>query len=455
MFIELGKIATVSLGYKSLQNNFFYVNKATIDTYGIEKRFLVPMLMLKDLDASAFDQAPKPALWLFACREKRGDLRGTGALGYIDAMADRRASDKKQSGKTKAQTIREVLEAQGSGIWYAPKARPNHHHIWLRKAIAAVYAPFLFEKAALVDQRLNSIDPVEGIEWRELAAALTSSLFAYSLEINGAASMGAGALEAPTTKLRDYPVLNVGNLKTPQRERLVSLAEAVWKEETPLDWSSENCRPGPKLRALDEWIVRAAHRNVLIDRMYDDIRATCRSRIAVADDKKRKTKKRQSDSIGSVADSIVEAVSPKLQTKTFPDDFVDGVKLELPLIFDRANLKEITIGHLLDSYDVEVHTRSGAMAYQATHSRPVAEAIVRALLWGRSQFSVSTDRKTMDQAVNQFIAWVSEAEKEIEIAIAESAMGTGYEDILKQEIYKRLGIHRLSGAKVLPPRITL
>jgi hypothetical protein len=453
MFTELGKIATVSLGYKSLQNNFFYVNKATIDTYGIEKAYLIPMLMLKDLESSEFEQSPKPKLWLFACREKRGDLRGSGAWRYIEAMADRSAVEKKQAGKS--QTIKEALEAQSGGIWYAPKARPNNHNIWLRKAFNTVYAPFLFDKAALVDQRLNSISPNEGIDWKELAAALTSSLFAYSLEINGAASMGAGALEAPTKKLRDYPVLDLSKLKAANRKKLVSLAEAVWQKENPVDWASDESQPGPKLRALDEWILQTAGRKTPIDRMYSDIRATCRSRIAVADDKTTKTKKRQSDSIGSVADSIVKTIEPKLKTKNFPDDFVDGVTLDLPLIFDRGSLKEIVLGHLLDSYDVEVNTNTGITAYAATHPRPVAEAIVRALLWGRSTFSVSTNRKAMDEAVNQFLIWVSQAEKDIETAITESALGTGYEDALKREIYGRLGIHPLSGAKVLPPHITL
>ncbi len=44
MFTALQTVATVSLGYKSLQNNFFYVNAATASTYGIEKKFLIPML---------------------------------------------------------------------------------------------------------------------------------------------------------------------------------------------------------------------------------------------------------------------------------------------------------------------------------------------------------------------------------------------------------------------------
>ncbi len=453
MFTTLQKIANVSLGYKSLQNDFFYVNAATASTYGIEKKYLAPMLMLKDLDTSEYAQDPEPSLWLFVCRGKRADLRGTGAWRYIEAMADRSAAEKKQTGKNL--TIREALEAQSGGLWYSPKAKPAFHHIWLRKAFNTIYAPFLFNKASLVDQRLNSVSPVAGIEWTELAAVLTSSLFTYSLEINGSASMGAGALEAPTKKLRDYPVLDISQIKAGSRKRLVSLAQDVWDKENPIDWASDNWSPGKSLRTLDEWVLKTAGRDVSVDQMYEDIRSTCKSRISVAEDKKKKTKKQQSDSIGNVADSIVHAIEPKLKTKNFPDDFAVGAKLDLPLIFDRSNLKEISIGHLLDSYDIEVRAKGGEVVYAATHPRPVAEAIIRAILLGRSTFSVSTDRKTMDDAVNDFLKWVSEAEQDIQMAIAESAFGTGYEDILKKEIYTRLGIHPLTGVATLPFLISL
>jgi hypothetical protein len=453
MFTALRNIADVSLGYKSLQNDFFYVNAATISTYGIEKKFLIPMLMLKDLDNEVYEQSPKPSLWLFACREKRGDLRGTGAWRYIEAMADRSAAQKKQTGKNL--TIREALEAQAGGTWYAPKAKPAFHHIWLRKALNTVYAPFVFDKAALVDQRLNSIAPIDGVEWREVAAAITTSIFAYSLEINGAASMGAGALEAPTTKLRDYPVLDVTKLKAKERTKLVSLAQAVWDKEAPIDWGSDHWEPEKRLRALDEWILKTTGRDVTADQMYADIRVTCQARIAVAEDKRKKTKKQQSDSIGSVADSIVSAVEPKLRTKSFPDDFANGAKLDLPLVFDRGSLKEITIGRLLDSYDIEVHAKGGATVYSGTHPAAVAEGIIRALLLGRSTFSVSTDRKVMDAAVTEFLVWVSQADEDVQAAITESAFGTGYEDALKREIYLRLGIHPLTGTAVLPALISL
>jgi hypothetical protein len=413
------------------------------------------MLMLRDLDISKYQQDPKPMLWLFACREKRGDLRGTGAWRYIEAMADRSAAEKKQAGKSL--TIKEALEAQSGGTWYAPKAKPAFHHIWMRKALNTVYSPFIFNTPALVDQRLNCISPVDGIEWKEVASVLTSSLFAYSLEINGAASMGAGALEAATTKLRDYPVLDIRKLKPIARNKLISYAEAVWGEEAPIDWGSNDNDWAPKrrLRALDEWLLQTVVCDVSVDKMYEDIRATCRARIAVAEDKRKKTKKQQSDSIGSVAESIVREVESRMKSKNFPDDFAKDATLNLPLVFDRGSLKEITVSHLLDSYDIEVHTKGGATVYSATHPRPVAEAIIRALLLGRSTFSVSTDRKAMDIAVNDFLGWISEAEKDIDRAITESAFGTGYEDVLKKEIYVQLGVHPLTGAAVLPARISL
>jgi hypothetical protein len=453
MFTELRNIATVSLGYKSLQNDFFYVNKATIETYRIEKSYLVPILMLRDLDGSQFEQTPTPSLWLFACYEKRGDLRGTGALRYIDSMADRTASEKKQSGKNL--TVKEALEAQGGGVWYTPKARPHKHRVWLRKAIGAVYAPFLFSKPVLVDQRLNSVSPNEGLSWKDVAAALTSSLFAYSLEINGAAAMGAGALEAPTKKLRDYPILDLRALRPPEREQLATLAEAVWRHESPLDWSSDSWSPGPRQRALDEWILKLAGSNVTVSTVYEDLRSACLARIAVAEDKKKRTKKRESDSIGSVAESIAKAVAPVIQSRNFPNDFADAESLDLQLTFDRKSLKEIVVHPLLDTYEIEVRMQGGNVAYHGVHPKAVAEAIIRALLWGRSQFSVSTDRKAMDNAINDFLIWAMKTEGDIERAISESALGTGYEDALKKEVYSRLGIHPLSGTKVLPSHIML
>ena len=301
-------------------------------------------------------------------------------------MADRSAADKKQTGKNL--TIREALEAQGGSVWDAPKARPVAHNVWLRKAFDGVFSPLLFTKPALVDQRCNSLAPVAGIDWQEVAAVLTCSLFAYSLEINGSASMGAGALEAPTTKLRDYPVLNVAKLKAAERAKLVALAQDVWSSEQPLDWSKPEATPGPKLRALDDWIMKRTGRNITVATLYRDIQEVCLSRIAVAADKGKKTKKKHSENIGGVAESIAKAIRPKIQLRNFPEDFVRGEILDMNFNIDRRKVRTINVSQLLGTYDIAIIDDAGTKIFEATLLSPVAESIARSVLWALRFFAV-------------------------------------------------------------------
>jgi hypothetical protein len=100
-----------------------------------------------------------------------------------------------------------------------------------------VYAPFLFTKASVIDQRCNFLMPGEDIAGHQLAAVLTSTLFTLSIEVNGAASLGAGALEAPTeAELRTFPIFKVRALSARDRIIPVSHAKSVWKGEKTVDW---------------------------------------------------------------------------------------------------------------------------------------------------------------------------------------------------------------------------
>src|SRR5438552_2220793 len=98
-FAPLSEIAAVGLGFKSLQNEFFYVSREVIDSFGIEPKYLIEIFTLRDLNTRNYLQTPDVRSWLFSCSAKVSDLTGTGALKYINAMAGRPAATKKQSGK--------------------------------------------------------------------------------------------------------------------------------------------------------------------------------------------------------------------------------------------------------------------------------------------------------------------------------------------------------------------
>ena len=450
-FTTLDQISQVSLGYKSLQNGFYYVNKATIDSYSIEKRFLRPIILLNQLDGRVYIQTPTASTWLFICREKEADLRGTGALRYIHARSEAPAAERKQSGAPK--TIRQVLEAQGGGLWYAPKALPRPARIWLRKAFDTVFAPYVFAQGHVVDQRCNYLEPLHGLSPELIGAVLTSTLFSYALEINGSASMGAGALEAPTTKLRRYPVFDPRTLTAAQQVKLVKLAQAVWDDEAPVNWASDK-GPGAKLRALDIWLLARAKTKTKLDQLYADLRAACQARITVAKDKTKTKKKQKTESISSVAQGIANVIAPTMNVRQFPEGFFDGEK-SLAVHVERSMLRRVRLSPLMGMADVTLSGEGGRELFKGNFPLPVAEAVVRSVLLGRESFSLPTERKDAEKAVADFLTWFDDIRVRVDEAITESALGTGYEDVLRTQVYQRLGIHPAAGERVRPAVISL
>ena len=284
---------------------------------------------------------------------------------------------------------------------------------------------------------------------------MTSSLFSYSVEINGSASMGAGALEAPTRKLREYPIFDIRSLSSRERRKLVSLGTAIWNSSAPVDWTKEGVEPSNELRGLDAWLLKRSGVTISLEVLYRDLSSACIARIAVARDKGKKTRKRQSESIGSVADSIVRAVEPKVHARNFPDDFAADVELDLIFEFGGEELQHIALEPLFGETRVIVTAQSDQKVYDDYLKQPVAEAMVRALLWGRTSFGVSSSKKAMMASVREFVSWMSDIDGEIDQHIAESAFGTGYEKRLKNEVYSRLGVQRLASADELPREMFL
>ena len=448
----LEQVGRVSLGYKSLQNEFFYLERTTVDRFEIEPEFLKPVFMLRDINPAAFVQAERPRLWLFYCQKDEGDLRGTGAYRYIQAMAGRSATRRKQAGTRR--TIRETLEAQGGAQWYAPKAAVHRHRLWLRKAFNSTYAPFAFRTPVLVDQRCNSIEPQRGVPYWSLAAWVTSTLFAYVVEINGSASLGAGALDAPTKRLRTYPVWDLRQASREEHAQLRQLVTEVWNQEAPVDWCKG--RPGRRQRRLDEWFMKWAGKAVAIDRIYADLRAVCEARIGVAKEKPRIERKRRSDSVNQVASSVAARVRGVLERKRFPEDFMEVLEPdELRLVVPRGELRQVDLYPLMDMAEVRLVGASGQPIYEDSVPWPVGEAIVRACLLGRREFAVSTNRSEAERALRRFHEWFRQVEEGIESAIDESALGTGYEEQLARETYRLLGLHEMAGKRELAHSITV
>jgi hypothetical protein len=429
---RLDQIAQVGLGYKSLQNQFFYLSAETVAKFGIEKKFRRDLYQLADLDASKYMQAKKPRVCVFYCKAQLQDLSGTGALKYIRAMEKIPATERKQTSVT--QDIRTALEAQTSkgGTWYMPKALLHKQNIWLRKAFAKVYSPYLFETPAAVDQRCNYVEPIEGLDWKLVAAVLSSSLFALSAESFGNSNLGAGALEVATNMLRGLRVVDVRSLKDTKAENdLIDLAKAVWSQTSPIDWT-DCAEPPTEVKNLDKWLLSRMQSTVSLERLHADIAATLRSRLVLAEDKGQQTHKTEQVNIHTVSSSIAETVRPLLESAQFPESFADYLTPVLTFNFGNRPELEIECHPMMDQAVLIVKSESGETLLEGQYHRSIAQVIVKALLLGRREFSSPDDAHAAELALQQFQSWFSKVTERITDGCAASSVGTSYE----QHVYR-------------------
>jgi hypothetical protein len=236
---------------------------------------------------------------------------------------------------------------------------------------------------------------------------------------------------------------------------LVDLARAVWTGEKPADWSARGAEPGPKLRALDAWLLAKSGTGLTVAQLYTDLRAACTSRITVAEDKVRTTTKQKTDNLTTVAKGIADQVRPLLNGRQFPENFGPQDRGTFPVVVSCAALRRITLDRLLGHATLTVADETGKELLRGTFELSVAEAMVRALLLGRENFQVPSNRDDAEAAVTAYFTWFDEIRARINTGINESAFGTGYEGRLRVEVYQRLGIHPLAGERVLPNELNI
>jgi hypothetical protein len=447
----LGEIADIGLGFKSLQNDFFYITPDIVATFGIEAKFVSPIFMIRDFDAGKYLQNPSPRLLVFSCNDDEKDLKKTGALKYIRTMAARTANKKKQSKSN--ETIEQVLAKQGGKHWYGPKALRFASRIWLRKAMGGVFAPYLSKQPIVVDQRCNYVVPKSGLTNDELAALLTSSVAAFSIEVNGSFSMGAGALEAPTSKIRDYPMPDIRAWNKADRKELATIGSRVWKSEAPVDWSV-GLRPNKELRRLDTFILSRMRGEIGAEVLYRDLAVTIAARHRLASSKTGSQIKKRSESVRSVAEGVAESVRELFVLKPYPEGFFapEGEGVDT---FDTSGHSVVTVQThpMMGQTEIDIAFAGMKDSLQLSVQRDVGEIIVRALLLGRSKFAYPTEEEVAREVIADSKAWLASIAAKIEDLVSKSSSGSGYEGSVTTQVLEMLGIHRAAFEDHLPSTI--
>lgn len=435
----LSDLADVSLGFKSLQNNFFYLSPQASAGVGIEAEYIRSVYLVRDLDAGSYLQDNAKPTGLFHCDRPEHDIRGTGAFRYIRRMANLPAREKKQSQSAQAKTIKEVLEKQGGKYWYAPKSGYHKAHIWLRKAFDGVYSPFIFMKEAVVDQRCNRIVPRSKVEWEELAALLTSSVFALILEAEGKAAMGAGALEWTTKQLRNARVLDIRHLTKEERRQLIVLARRVWKGE-PTTNVNAGKPPGRQLRSLDTYVLSALGSSLSVDDAYEEISRAVSERRQKATSRKKLGKQSEAADIGEVVSNIVQQLEPLLASRQFPESYLVPTDQRQAVSIPHGEDVTVHADQLLSEAHVAIVARDARPLWEASLGHRQAEVIVRALQCGRREFTYPDSEQRASEILAEFRKTLGQILSRLSVLVSSSTVGTRYEEEVKRGCLRALGI---------------
>jgi len=215
---KLGELAKVNYAIKTGANEFFYLDKEKVNLWGIEKKFLEPLVSSpKKIGIEIY---PKDASELvLMVHEPKEELKDTNVLKYIEhgESVETRIKGGKKSG-TVVKGYQNLSSVKSRKLWYdlgerEPSPLLFSCRIWERCIFAVNKAK------AQADKAFYEIRPKIKEDTNVLAGILNSSLTALLAELHGR-FYGGGVLELEIYECKDLPLLNPEKLSRKESQRI-------------------------------------------------------------------------------------------------------------------------------------------------------------------------------------------------------------------------------------------
>lgn len=189
--VRLGDIATVRFGVKTGANAFFYLKPEVVAEWGIEAEFLRPVITQTRQEPTLTINPANLPLLAFVCHQDKGDLRGTGALRYIE-WGERQGVNRIRSVKSRKRWY-ELSETAGP---LALGCKVNNYTRTLLNSLGCQ-----------LDKSFYGITPKEAIA-RFLCRVLNSLATVLTVETEAATKLGGGLMEIPVYQTENLRIVN-------------------------------------------------------------------------------------------------------------------------------------------------------------------------------------------------------------------------------------------------------
>ena len=211
--------ATIRRGSTTGANDFFYLDRRTVEHWGIEARFRVPLL--KSLRGVRFRQiAAADCEHELLCIPPEAQIGRTAIGGYLAWGESRGIANRQTCLRRKP--------------WYALPQQPEGDlllakGIWQRHFVGRVDPPDSVGFA--VDQQIYRLAPAPDVPIAAVAALLNSAWFALSCEMGGRVNLGEGVLWLATYELGDILLPDPRALTAAQLRELEESYRALGDQE--------------------------------------------------------------------------------------------------------------------------------------------------------------------------------------------------------------------------------
>ena len=226
--LRLSDLATARFGIITGANAFFYLSDDLIEEWGIEERFVEPLMSSpRESRSIAVDPSKLPYM-LLMCHEPKSNLRNTAVLEYI------------RWGETRGFHSKSACVARSR--WYdLGRQRPTQ--IAITYMIDTTARVFFMSDGAHFPNTFHRIYP-RSVSPLGLCAAMNSTLFQLMVNLSGRSNLGGGAL-----KIERY---ELDSLLVPHPKVLKDIDECTLRST---NW--DVLSPSPERRMIDDAVFDA------------------------------------------------------------------------------------------------------------------------------------------------------------------------------------------------------
>jgi hypothetical protein len=213
----------------------------------------------------------------------------------------------------------------------------------------------------------------------------------------------------------------------------------VWEKAAPIDFS--RTIPSHKQNlALDEYVLELIEKPITRKELYFDLHSTVRMRIEKARTRKLSTKVQEVANVKEVAVSIASSIRPSIEAHRFPEDFCPSNRRQQAIEIPSNRELTLIADRFMSNGNIKVEDADGNVVFEISQTAQMIELITRAILLGRRRFSVPVDEESVSVAVNALFPWLDSVNNEIAQGVNTSALGTRFEDQLRDAVLNDLRI---------------